>query len=150
MTKSPSSWRQLAAVSLVALLAACGSMHPNQTKPIKASQTQTGYVFMRSQTSQGQVISTANGMTLYTFDKDAMGKSNCYGECAQNWPPYLASGGSYKPFGKMTIVSRTDGTQQWAYDGHPLYTFVQDKAPSEIKGNNFHNNWHVVIVPPAS
>ena len=106
MTKSPSSWRQLAAVSLIALLAGCSSMHANQTKPIKASQTQTGYVFMRSQTSQGQVISTANGMTLYTFDKDAVGKSNCYGECAQNWPPYLMTG-VYKPFGKMSIVSRT-------------------------------------------
>ncbi|HXU58387.1 MAG TPA: hypothetical protein VN710_06535 [Verrucomicrobiae bacterium] len=148
MIKSPSSWRRLGAVSLIALLAGCGSMHPNQTKPIKASQTQTGYVFMRSQTSQGQVISTSNGMTLYTSDKDGPGKSNCYGECAQNWPPYLMNG-VYKPFGKMTIVSRTDGTQQWAYDGKPLYTFVQDKAPGEIKGNGFNNNWHVVPVPAS-
>jgi len=48
-----------------------------------------------------------------------------------------------------TIVSRTDGTQQWAYDGKPLYTFVQDKAPGEIKGNGFNNNWHVVPVPAS-
>jgi predicted lipoprotein with Yx(FWY)xxD motif len=148
MIKSSSSWRRLGAVSLIALLAGCGSMHPNQTKPIKASQTQTGYVFMRSQTSQGQVISTSNGMTLYTSDKDGAGKSNCYGECAQNWPPYLTSS-AYKPFDKMTIISRTDGTQQWAYDGRPLYTFVQDSAPGDIKGNDFHNNWHVVPVPAA-
>ncbi len=47
----------------------------------------------------------------------------------------------------MTIVSRTDGTLQWAYDGHPLYTFVQDKAASEIKGNGFNNSWHVVLRP---
>ena len=143
MIKSPSSWRRLGAVSLIALLAGCGSMHPNQTKPIKASQTQTGYVFMRSQTSQGQVISTSNGMTLYTSDKDGAGKSNCYGECAQNWPPYLMNG-VYKPFGKMTIVSRTDGTQQWAYDGKPLYTFTQDTSAGQVNGNNFHNNWHVI------
>ena len=101
---------------------------------------------MRSQTSAGQVVSTTNGMTLYTYDKDTANQSTCYGECAQNWPPYLANG-AYKPFDQMTIVSRTDGTQQWAYDGHPLYTFVQDKAPGEIKGNGFHNNWHVVLVP---
>ena len=84
-------------------------MHANQTKPVKASQTQTGYVFMRSQTSQGQVISTTNGMTLYTYDKDTAGQSTCYGECAQNWPPYLTSS-AYKPFDKMSIISRTDGT----------------------------------------
>ena len=148
MIKSPSSWRRLGAVCLIALLAGCGSMHPNQTKPIKASQTQTGYVFMRSQTSQGQVISTSNGMTLYTSDKDGAGKSNCYGECAQNWPPYLMNG-VYKPFGKMTIVSRTDGTQQWAYDGKPLYTFVQDTSAGQVNGNDFHNNWHVVAVPAS-
>jgi predicted lipoprotein with Yx(FWY)xxD motif len=148
MTKSLSSWRQLAAVSLVALLAGCGSMHPNETKPIKASKTPTGYVFMRSKTSTGQVISTSNGMTLYTYDKDAVGQSSCYGDCAQYWHPYLVTG-TYKPFGKMTIISRTDGTQQWAFDGKPLYTFVQDTAPGDIKGNDFHNNWHVVAVPSS-
>ena len=148
MTKSPSSWRQLAAVSFIALLAGCGSTKPHQAQPISSSSTQTTYVFMRSQTSAGQVISSSAGMTLYTYDKDTMGQSNCYGDCAQNWHPYLANS-TYKPFGKMSIVSRTDGTQQWAYDGHPLYTFVQDKAPGEIKGNNFNNNWHVVPVPPS-
>jgi predicted lipoprotein with Yx(FWY)xxD motif len=148
MTKSPNAWRQLAAVSFVALLAGCGSMKPHQAQPIKSTSTQTTYVFMRSQTSVGPVVSTSSGMTLYTYDKDPVGQSACYRECAQNWPPYLANG-TYKPFGKMTIVPRTDGTLQWAYDGHPLYTFVQDKAPGEIKGNGFHNNWHVVAVPAS-
>ena len=146
MTKFPSAWRQLAAVSLVALVAACSSMKPHHAQPIKSTSTQTTYVFMRSRTSVGPVISTSSGMTLYAYDKDTVGQSNCYGDCAQNWHPYLANG-TYKPFGKMTIISRTDGTLQWAYDGHPLYTFVQDKAAGEINGNGFGNNWHVVPAP---
>ncbi len=72
MIKSPNAWRQLAAVSLVALVAGCGSMKPHQAEPIKSTSTQTTYVFMRSQTSVGPVVSTSNGMTLYTYDKDAM------------------------------------------------------------------------------
>ena len=100
---------------------------------------------MRTNTSAGMVIATTDGMTLYTYDKDPAGQSACYGDCAQYWHPYLANG-TYKPWGKMTIITRTDGTRQWAYDGHPLYTFVQDTAPGEIKGNDFHNTWHVVPV----
>ena len=99
---------------------------------------------MRTQTSAG-VIGTSSGMTLSTYDKDMVGQSSCYGDCPQFWHPYLANG-TYKPFGKMTIIARTDGTQQWAYSVEPLYTFVQDTAPGEIHGNDFHNNGHVVPV----
>ena len=145
MTKPLSSWRQLAAASTLALLAACSSPHKQQ-----ALQPQQGttphYVFMRTNTAAGTVVATSDGMTLYTFDRDSAGQSACTAECAQYWHPYLANG-TYKSFGKMTIIARADGQRQWAYDGHPLYTFVQDTAPGEIKGNDFHNQWHVVPAP---
>ena len=96
-------------------------------------------------TTIGKVLADPNGMTLYTYDKDGAGQSNCNGECAQYWHPYLAAPDS-KPFGHMTLVVRTDGKKQWAYENKPLYTFVQDTVPGEIKGNDFHNNWHVVVV----
>jgi predicted lipoprotein with Yx(FWY)xxD motif len=48
------------------------------------------------------------------------------------------------PCGKMTLVTRSDGSQQWAYDGRPLYTFTQDTTAGQVNGNDFHNNWHVV------
>src|SRR5689334_14255632 len=32
----------------------------------------------------------ANGLTLYTYDKDEAGKSNCTGDCAQTWHPAAA------------------------------------------------------------
>ena len=41
-------------------------------------------------TPKGKTFVDAKGITLYTFDKDAGGKSTCNGPCAENWPP-LAS-----------------------------------------------------------
>jgi predicted lipoprotein with Yx(FWY)xxD motif len=145
MTQPSHSWRQLAAVFALALLAACSSHRQTQTSQASAASAPR-YVFMRTNTSAGTIISNTDGMALYTYDKDPAGQSTCYGECAKYMHPYLVNG-TYKPWGKMSIITRSDGTQQWAYDGHPLYTFVQDTAPGEIKGNGFHNDFHVVTVP---
>ena len=86
---------------------------------------------------------TAKGMTLYTFDKDAGGKSMCNGPCAENWPP-LAAADDAKPTADLTVVVRDDGKKMWAYKGKPLYTFKQDTAPGETKGDGFLNGaWHM-------
>ena len=42
-------------------------------------------------TDKGEVMTDSKGMTLYTFDKDSKGHSNCTGKCAVNWPPMMAS-----------------------------------------------------------
>lgn len=94
-------------------------------------------------TSVGEVLTTPKGMTLYTFDKDTVGVSNCYGECAQYWPPLMADKGA-TPIGELTLVTRTDGTKQWAQNGKALYTFAQDQQPGDVKGDNSKNVWHVV------
>ena len=83
------------------------------------------------------------GMTVYTFDKDSGGKSMCNGDCAKNWPPMMAPAGA-KAEGKLTPIKRDDGTMQWAYDGKPLYTFVKDEKPGEMKGDKMKDVWHVV------
>ena len=89
-------------------------------------------------TSTGKVLADPNGMTLYTYDKDAAGKSNCSGVSRRR---VLAAGEGLgqrnKPVGDMTIITRDDGTMQWADGGKPLYTFVQDKQPGDVKGDNF-------------
>jgi predicted lipoprotein with Yx(FWY)xxD motif len=36
------------------------------------------------------VVTTPAGATLYAFDKDQNGKSNCYDDCAKHWPPLIA------------------------------------------------------------
>jgi len=82
------------------------------------------------------------GMTLYTFDKDAGGKSMCNGDCATNWPPLMVKDGE-KAEGKWTQIKRDDGTMQWAYDGKPLYTFVKDKKAGDTTGDGMKDVWHV-------
>ncbi|UXY53127.1 COG4315 family predicted lipoprotein [Pseudomonas tohonis] len=79
------------------------------------------------------------GMTLYTFDKDAEGMSHCSGECAKNWPPLIGA----KAEGKWSLIERDDGSSQWAYDGKPLYTFVMDKKAGDRTGDGKMQVWHV-------
>src|SRR3954452_2634903 len=94
-------------------------------------------------TPKGKTLVDAKGMTLYTFDKDAGGKSMCNGPCAENWPPLAAADGA-KPTADMTIVVRDDGKKMWAYKGKPLYTFKKDTAPGETNGDGFLNGaWHM-------
>ena len=92
--------------------------------------------------SAGKIWTDAKGMTLYTFDKDEANKSNCYDKCAVAWPP-LAAAADAKTEGEWTVVDRTDGTKMWAYDGHPLYTYVDDKAPGDMTGEGKGGVWHV-------
>jgi predicted lipoprotein with Yx(FWY)xxD motif len=96
-----------------------------------------------SSTSKGQTLVDAKGMTLYTFDKDADGKSACNAQCAANWPPVKADSGA-KPTGQYTLLKRDDGSSQWAYKGKPLYTWSKDTKPGDITGDGFLNGaWHV-------
>jgi predicted lipoprotein with Yx(FWY)xxD motif len=90
------------------------------------------------------VLVDSSGMTLYTFDKDAPGKSVCNGKCAHNWPP-LVAGADARPSGDYTLIRRDDGTMQWAYDDKPLYRWVKDSKPGDMSGDGkLNNQWHVV------
>ncbi len=94
-------------------------------------------------TAIGKVLVNAKGMTLYEFAKDASGKSACNGPCAQHWPPLLDTGGG-TPSGNWSVITRNDGAKQWAYKGHPLYTWVGDSKPGQTSGNGFLNGaWGV-------
>jgi predicted lipoprotein with Yx(FWY)xxD motif len=107
---------------------------------VAAAQTATPAKI--AETSKGKALVDAKGMTLYTFDKDATGKSNCNGTCAQNWPPLMADA-SAKASGEWSPVKRDDGSMQWAYKGKPLYTWVKDTKPGETTGDGVNNIWHV-------
>ena len=94
-------------------------------------------------TSKGDAFVNEGGMTLYTFDKDTDGKSACNGPCATNWPPLKAEAGNKGPSG-WTVVTRDDGSAQWAYKGKPLYTFVKDTKAGDVSGDGFLNGaWHI-------
>ena len=93
--------------------------------------------------AKGKVLTNDSGMTLYVFDKDSVGKSACNGPCAGNWPPLMAAAGAM-PMSDYSIITRADGTKQWAYKGRPLYNWKNDKKPGDITGDGFLNGaWHI-------
>lgn len=86
----------------------------------------------------------ANGMTLYTFDKDTAGagKSVCNGPCATNWPPLAAAAGDTAS-GDWSVITRDDGSRQWAYKGKPLYFWAKDQKPGDRSGDGFNKVWQL-------
>ncbi|MGY0779614.1 COG4315 family predicted lipoprotein [Azospirillum argentinense] len=94
------------------------------------------------QSAGGPVLTDSKGMTLYVFDRDAGGKSACNGQCATNWPPLMAPAGA-KAMGDYSVVTRDDGSMQWAYKGKPLYGWAKDGKPGDTTGDGVNNVWHV-------
>ena len=89
---------------------------------------------MTGTTTAGPAWVNAKGMALYTFDKDTAIKSNCNAKCAVEWPPLAVTAGATAA-GDWTIVIRDDGSSMWAYQGHPLYTFLDDKKAGQVTGD---------------
>ena len=91
------------------------------------------------------VLATPSGATVYTFDKDTAGsgKSVCNGPCATLWPP-VAAQASDAASGDWSVVTRDDGSKQWAFKGAPVYTFSKDAKPGDTTGDKFKDVWHVI------
>jgi predicted lipoprotein with Yx(FWY)xxD motif len=89
-----------------------------------------------AESTSGKIWVNSLGMSLYTFNKDTVaGKSMCNDKCATEWPPLAVADGAVAS-GDWTIVTRDDGTKMWAYEGHPLYAFLDDKKAGDITGDN--------------
>ena len=86
-----------------------------------------------------QVLVDSQGMTLYWFAIDTSSASKCSGSCAHYWPPVTGpvTAGSGVT-GTLATITRSDGTKQATYMGHPLYTYVGDGAPGQNKGNGLN------------
>jgi predicted lipoprotein with Yx(FWY)xxD motif len=98
------------------------------------------------------VLTNAKGFTLYSFAPDTPTTSKCYGSCAAYWPPVTgtATAGQGLP-GRIGTITRTGGSHQLTYNGHPLYTYIGDTAPGQARGNNLNLNgglWHEVPASP--
>ena len=111
--------------------------------PMAQAAGYAGGAIKTMKTDKGTVLVDEKGMTLYSFDKDGKGASNCYGACAVNWPPLTAAKDA-KPQGKFSIVERKDGAAQWAVSGKPLYLWGKDKKPGDTTGDGVKGVWHVV------
>ena len=108
------------------------------------AQDMAGGAVMVSEADGGAVLTDANGMTLYTFDKDSDGMSACNGDCAMKWPPLAATEDAVAE-GDFTTISRENGTMQWAYDGKPLYLWQGDKAAGDMTGDGVGEVWHTAM-----
>jgi predicted lipoprotein with Yx(FWY)xxD motif len=93
--------------------------------------------------SNGVFVDSA-GMTLYTFDPDVAGagKSVCNEKCAVLWPPLKASAGDASS-GGWTVITRDDGSKQWAYKGKPLYLWIKDQKPGDRTGDGVNKVWQL-------
>jgi predicted lipoprotein with Yx(FWY)xxD motif len=122
-----------------------------------ASSSAAGNVLMERSIGGTEVLTNSAGFTLYWFGPDTPTTSKCTGSCATFWPPVKgpATAGSGVT-GTLGVITRSDGTMQATYDGHPLYTFKGDSAPGQNKGNGVNGSggvWHEVTVSgtaPAS
>ena len=113
-----------------------------------ASPSSSGTALKTATIGGATVLTSAKGFTLYSFAPDTAAKSNCNGACATYWPPVKgpATAGPGVT-GTLTTITRSDGSMQAAYDGHPLYTYVADTAPGQAKGNGLNLSggvWHEV------
>lgn len=107
-----------------------------------------------AESSLGTIVVDGNGMTAYYFLKDTKdsGTSACSGDCATAWPAITTESDTPTVTGvtgEVGTITGTDGTQQITIDGRPIYTFAQDTAPGDVKGQGVNDVWYV-IAPDGS
>lgn len=140
-------------------LAACGSSSKSSAPPAStsppasqpASTSSAGLTIGTAKNSLGAYLTGPSGRALYIWVADGNGKSSCSGACAKAWPPLTSSsmpqvaGGAHAA--DISLISRSDGTKQVAYKGHPLYYFVGDPGAGTTKGqgsNSFGAKWWLI------
>ena len=83
----------------------------------------------------GRVIADGKGEAFYLFDKEDAGRAECYGACAQAWPPVFTTGKAQAGAGAeqslLGTTRRRNGKLQVTYAGQPLYYYVDD-SPGTI------------------
>ena len=136
----------IAAASVVALALLFAAVATPKTQPVA-----TGPDVLKARNVGGvNLLTNAKGLTLYWFAPDTATKSVCYGSCAAYWPPVTGTPSAGPGVtGTLGTITRTDGTTQATYDGHPLYTYIGDSAPGQASGNNLNLNgglWHEVPI----
>ena len=110
-----------------------------------------GTVITTAKSSGGTVLASSSGRAVYLWAKDTGDMSNCNGACAGAWPPVTTTGtatasGAAKA-SDIGTITRSDGTKQVTYDGHPLYYFSGDSGPGTASGQGsdaFGAKWWLV------
>jgi predicted lipoprotein with Yx(FWY)xxD motif len=121
---------------------------PAASKPAASGSAAASGALKTAKVGGATVLTNAKGFTVYWFGPDTATTSKCTGACAQIWPPVTgpATAGSGVT-GKLATITRSDGSVQATYNGHPLYTYTADTAPGQANGNGLNVNggvWHEV------
>jgi predicted lipoprotein with Yx(FWY)xxD motif len=168
----------IAGIAAVGLLAACASSNGSSTSNAAAGSTATATastpatatasatasaaaassttVLKTESTSLGMVLANAQGMTVYWFAADHGTTSACSGACASAWPPVIGmpkAAAGVTLTGTLGTITRSDGSKQATYNGHPLYTFKADSAPGQVNGNKvtgFGAEWYAITIGASS
>jgi len=142
----------LLAIALVAaVVAGCGG--GNNTATASSSQSGSGShtIAVSDNSSLGKVLVDSKGRTVYLFQKDTGSMSTCSGACATDWPPVTTTGkptaGSGLTASMVGTTTRSDGSKQVTYNGHPLYNYVGDQKAGDTNGQGisaFGARWYAV------
>jgi predicted lipoprotein with Yx(FWY)xxD motif len=149
--------RHLIAASLAAAvlaLTACASSSSSTSSSAAAGASSGSATVVERSIGGTEVLTNSAGLTLYWFVPDTSTTSKCTGSCATFWPPVkgpVTAGSGVT--GTLGVITRSDGTMQATYNGHPLYTYVGDSAPGQNKGNGLNISggvWHEMTVSGAA
>lgn len=97
----------------------------------------------------GECMTNETFFTLYYFLNDAPGNgtSQCFGKCAENWPPFYVEDLHVNPELNpvdFTVINREDGSKQLAYEGWPLYLYSGDTEAYQTNGQGVNGVWFIV------
>ena len=128
-----------ALIPLAALaVAACGGGGSAATAATPKTTSGASATVGVANSSLGSILVNSTGHTLYLFKADSSTISACTGACATAWPPLLANGtptaGTGLTASKLGTITRSGGTHQVTYNGHPLYLFIKDTKPGQTTG----------------
>ncbi len=124
-------------LSVALMLSAVSARAEDPTVPPEVTLNRQGH---------GWILADAKGKTLYVTLADKNGNPSCEGACAKQWPPVIAPPGA-RPFGEWSLAARADGTNQWAFNGKPLYAYSADAAPGDQNGDDMEQQWSVALKP---
>ena len=146
-------------VAAALLAAACSSSSssssaaaaPAASSSPAASASTTATVIKTTAGSTGAFLTSSSGRAIYLWVKDGKNMSACNGACAGAWPPVTTTGsvtaGSGVTASDLGTITRSGGTKQVTYDGHPLYYFSGDSGPGTATGqgsDGFGAKWWLV------
>jgi predicted lipoprotein with Yx(FWY)xxD motif len=155
-------WAPAGFAAIAVLAAACGTSSTAGSAASgspaaggsSAAGSSSGSALKTAKIGGATVLTSAKGFTLYWFVPDTATQSKCNGSCAQIWPPVKgpATAGAGVT-GKLGMITRSDGSVQATYGGHPLYTYTADTGPGQNSGNGINASggvWHEVTVSGAA